>query len=297
VDVSGRKDAHSAVRRNAQEVVGMDPETQRDVAPLNAELIAMLLAVPGVLVFAGLWHMNRPRHAPDVTQNSGGRVFAGTSQQPAHTGAQPGEESDCPICLNACQWPCETTCGHRFCSACVTTYWRSSGALAALSCPMCRTRVTLLIPCFAAEGGDGETRQARLRDLAEYNSVHGLANARSVREALRSVGPLLRGLGRHLAQQPLHVVIAGLHLRQLFVIISAFLYLISPVDFVPEVSCCPRVSVCEREFRESSTQPLAKSHTCELAARRWFSASSGLSTTPWFSRSYSSPWLGFTGSL
>ena len=57
-------------------------------------------------------------------------------------------EVDCCICLGETRLGLETNCGHIYCGGCILEVWRRSASLAAMTCPYCRQRVTLLLPYF-----------------------------------------------------------------------------------------------------------------------------------------------------
>ncbi|XP_034821916.1 E3 ubiquitin-protein ligase RNF170 isoform X5 [Pan paniscus] len=74
----------------------------------------------------------------------------------------------CPICLHQASFPVETNCGHLFCGACIVAYWRYGSWLGAISCPICRQTVTLLLTVF---GEDDQSQDVvRLhQDINDYN--------------------------------------------------------------------------------------------------------------------------------
>ncbi|XP_039984591.1 RING-HC_RNF170 domain-containing protein isoform X2 [Xiphias gladius] len=48
----------------------------------------------------------------------------------------------CPVCLQTASFPVQTNCGHLFCAPCLIAYWRHGSWLDAISCPLCRQKVT-----------------------------------------------------------------------------------------------------------------------------------------------------------
>ncbi|XP_035502840.2 RING-HC_RNF170 domain-containing protein isoform X3 [Scophthalmus maximus] len=48
----------------------------------------------------------------------------------------------CPVCLQTASFPVQTSCGHLFCAPCLIAYWRHGSWLDAISCPLCRQKVT-----------------------------------------------------------------------------------------------------------------------------------------------------------
>uniref|UniRef100_A0A8C4T2X2 E3 ubiquitin-protein ligase RNF170 n=1 Tax=Erpetoichthys calabaricus TaxID=27687 RepID=A0A8C4T2X2_ERPCA len=77
-------------------------------------------------------------------------------------------DSLCPVCLHAACCPVETNCGHLFCAPCLLAYWRHGPWLGAISCPLCRQKVTSMYSL------SGDTRRGApevqvLRDIGDYN--------------------------------------------------------------------------------------------------------------------------------
>ena len=67
------------------------------------------------------------------------------NEAPPRVHAPYGENAECPICLELPQLRTTTTCGHRFCSACIIRYWQEgTHNNESMQCPTCRQRVILL---------------------------------------------------------------------------------------------------------------------------------------------------------
>jgi len=153
----------------------------------------------------------------------------------------PGEEVDCPICLDPAKFALETNCGHKFCAACFMEYYQRGGAAAnladfelpAVTCPCCRRKVDVLAEFFAFPEQDEhkETANAVVRQLSHYN--RRFSNApRTLSDLLLDTPVLLRRLWREITTGgALRVVF---QYRNLGLIIGAVLYLISPFDIIPE---------------------------------------------------------------
>jgi uncharacterized membrane protein YkvA (DUF1232 family) len=148
---------------------------------------------------------------------------------------------DCPICFSLCEFRCSTSCGHRFCTGCVLAYWRSRGRSQRIVCHCCRAPVCLLLEEFS-EVNNAETarlRQIRLAELADYNSVHGMAAAATWREVISTAPTLLRALIRYLSDNPVQGLLALLgavsRLGNSLTVAALLAYILSPVDFLPEV--------------------------------------------------------------
>ncbi|KAF7479391.1 Hypothetical predicted protein [Marmota monax] len=87
---------------------------------------------------------------------------------PAATRQQFYTDMYCPICLHQASLPVETNCGHLFCGTCIIAYWRYGSWLGAISCPICRQTVTLLLTVFDED--DQSQDVVRLhQDVNDYN--------------------------------------------------------------------------------------------------------------------------------
>ncbi|XP_048186450.1 E3 ubiquitin-protein ligase RNF170 isoform X2 [Perognathus longimembris pacificus] len=139
-------------------------------------------------------------------------------------------EMYCPICLHQASFPVETNCGHLFCGTCITAYWRYGSWLGAISCPICRQTVTLLLTVF---GEDDQSQDVvRLhQDINDYNRRFS-GQPRSIMERIMDLPTLLRHAFREMFS------VGGLfwmfRIRIILCLMGAFFYLISPLDFVPE---------------------------------------------------------------
>lgn len=139
-------------------------------------------------------------------------------------------EMYCPICLHQASFPVETNCGHLFCGSCIIAYWRYGSWLGAISCPICRQTVTLLLTVF---GEDDQSQDVvRLRqDVNDYNRRFS-GQPRSIMERIMDLPTLLRHAFREVFS------VGGLfwmfRIRIMLCLMGAFFYLISPLDFVPE---------------------------------------------------------------
>ncbi|XP_047627723.1 E3 ubiquitin-protein ligase RNF170 isoform X2 [Phacochoerus africanus] len=74
----------------------------------------------------------------------------------------------CPICLHQASLPVETNCGHLFCGTCIIAYWRYGSWLGAISCPICRQTVTLLLTVFG-ENDQSQDAISLHQDVNDYN--------------------------------------------------------------------------------------------------------------------------------
>jgi len=148
-------------------------------------------------------------------------------------------DNTCPVCFGICRYAVLTNCGHRFCSNCIITYWRVGRWIGnAVECPVCRVRVTLLLPDFLNGAvGDGdhqaeiEARTEAIAEIREYNRrFSGLP--RSFMDYLRDAPVLLRHLWHRLFTMGGLMLI--FRLRILLCFAAMFLYVLSPLDILPE---------------------------------------------------------------
>lgn len=106
-------------------------------------------------------------------------------------------DSQCPVCLQTPSFPVQTNCGHLFCAPCLITYWRHGSWLDAISCPICRQKVSVLCHLFSESRSDQRSK-AVLSEIKDYNRRYSGA-PRTITEYLCDAPLLLqlviRGLG------------------------------------------------------------------------------------------------------
>jgi RING finger protein 170 len=135
---------------------------------------SMLCSVFGLALALKLCNSRRtvhPERVPDVQRareqlraNRGRVNNAVDNERPIDPDRQ------CPVCLGRLAFAIDTNCGHTFCVQCIVTYWREGRFLSAVSCPVCRQSVTLLLPAFTAEELENiEGRQSAQADIDNYN--------------------------------------------------------------------------------------------------------------------------------
>ncbi|CAG01686.1 unnamed protein product, partial [Tetraodon nigroviridis] len=103
----------------------------------------------------------------------------------------------CPVCLQTAVFPVQTNCGHLFCAPCLIAYWRHGSWLAAISCPMCRQKVSVMCNLFNESRSDHQSREV-LGEITDYNKRYSGAPRRVIehlRDAPLLLRLLLRGLG------------------------------------------------------------------------------------------------------
>ncbi|MEQ2259555.1 hypothetical protein XENORESO_013730 [Xenotaenia resolanae] len=103
----------------------------------------------------------------------------------------------CPVCLQTATFPVQTNCGHLFCANCLLTYWRHCSWLDAVSCPLCRQKVSVLCKLFKESRSDQQSKKV-VGEITDYNKRYSGA-PRRVTDYLCDAPLLLqlltRGLG------------------------------------------------------------------------------------------------------
>ncbi|KAF7203421.1 E3 ubiquitin-protein ligase RNF170 isoform X2 [Nothobranchius furzeri] len=74
----------------------------------------------------------------------------------------------CPVCLQTATFPVQTNCGHLFCATCLLTYWKHGSWLDAISCPLCRQKVSKLCNLFKESLSDQQSKKV-LGEITDYN--------------------------------------------------------------------------------------------------------------------------------
>ena len=101
-----------------------------------ASIMASLASFP-FIISAAVLHIFFRAGRPTATSEE--------NEAPPRVHAPYGENVECPICLELPQLRTTTTCGHRFCSACIIRYWQEgTHNNESMQCPTCRQRVILL---------------------------------------------------------------------------------------------------------------------------------------------------------
>ena len=156
-----------------------------------------------------------------------------------------GMDSQCPICLNEPRLPLETNCGHLFCSNCIIVYWRHGNwsTSGPIKCPVCRQQVTLLLCCFRPiENNSNQTttttttttqaeRNRAIHDINDYNRRYS-GEPRPWLDHLRDLPTLLRHMSNEFFT--LGGLMYMLRIRIVLCFVAAIMYLISPLDIIPE---------------------------------------------------------------
>ncbi|OTF69420.1 RING finger protein 170-like protein [Euroglyphus maynei] len=176
-------------------------------------------------------------------------------------------DSNCPVCLNPFLLPVETNCGHLFCGQCIVVYWQQSQWRGGpIKCPVCRQQVNILLPCFqlnninqnvnnnsmvsnlnaesttTINGDSSNEQQPTLNNIAD--------TARQVTSQINSYNRRFSGeprpwydylydlptMLRHLTNDffSFNGLFYMFRLRVIICFFAAILYLISPLDMIPE---------------------------------------------------------------
>ncbi|XP_035502838.2 RING-HC_RNF170 domain-containing protein isoform X1 [Scophthalmus maximus] len=103
----------------------------------------------------------------------------------------------CPVCLQTASFPVQTSCGHLFCAPCLIAYWRHGSWLDAISCPLCRQKVSALCHLFNESRSDRQSKEV-LGEITDYNRRYSGA-PRRVTDYLCDAPLLLQLLARGLS--------------------------------------------------------------------------------------------------
>jgi len=148
--------------------------------------------------------------------------------------------SDCAICLGETRFAVQTNCGHIYCGDCIFEVWRRTSQLSPTSCPYCRTRITLVLTYFSSEEkttadlAEIDLRNGIIHNTHTYNSRHSGA-PRSMMETIRDIPTLFTHLFRRLFSGEDGFTMA-FQLRIVVLVLFWVLYLLSPLDLVPEAA-------------------------------------------------------------
>ncbi|XP_026160749.1 E3 ubiquitin-protein ligase RNF170 [Mastacembelus armatus] len=103
----------------------------------------------------------------------------------------------CPVCLQMASFPVQTNCGHLFCAPCLIAYWRHGSWLDAISCPLCRQKVSALCHLFNESRSDRQSKEV-LGEITDYNKRYSGA-PRRITDYLSDAPLLVQLLARGLS--------------------------------------------------------------------------------------------------
>ena len=236
--------AAAAARRGA-------PTTKMTIEGVSDDVVMLVACVIVIiLAFTALFNRSRSSQAtlhPDFvddlrtfqersndTQNSNNtNTNSSLPSSPASTPRLRRQDSinTCPICLDDCQTEILTNCGHSFCGACIIDFWQHSGSpRGTLPCPCCRTPLTMLHGASpeSFQGTEGLLVQSRVQHFNRTCSLQ----PRTWNQMMNDAPVLLRIL----ANNP-YLVMRSFRILYMFAAaLLSVLYLISPIDLIPELA-------------------------------------------------------------
>ncbi|GFR99350.1 E3 ubiquitin-protein ligase RNF170 [Elysia marginata] len=228
--------------RRTNLIEGVGDEVLLGLGAFTGALVAALYYVNNRGTASGTIHPESERHIASTREQLQNEVNAGEAEgqqrsRQARSSRRAHHRNDgeltCPICLGSAVLAVETNCGHVFCGHCFVTYWQHQTWLGAVKCPSCRTQVSLLLLNFTAaeHAADSEQRTEVINKINQYNRRFS-GEPRTLQEYLQDLPTLLR----HAFHEFFSV--GGLmwmfRFRIGILVLAAFLYLISPLDILPE---------------------------------------------------------------
>ena len=146
------------------------------------------------------------------------------------------DDPHCGLCLDEYTSPVELLpCGHTYCNACILLLWSHTGRHRRICCPVCRSPAEYIFPAYALRdvvaqrgGGGGDAAEGiRIdRQLHAYNTNATFA----ARSSFRTLLLVLRRGITHASLLPVLI-----QLKIAAVIVLMVVYIVSPVDVVPDV--------------------------------------------------------------
>lgn len=154
------------------------------------------------------------------------RAVPANFQRPTAYGSA---QDDCPICLNnLSEHSVTTNCGHTFDLMCFLSFWEHHQRRTNTKCPCCRQRVNLLFPNFDDSSPDSVQQIGRIR---RFNRLHGSLPRTSWQYITDAPELIRRILVECFSTRGLRL---ATRFRLFLLFIFALLYLLSPLDLIPE---------------------------------------------------------------
>ncbi|KAL8162404.1 hypothetical protein V2J09_013893 [Rumex salicifolius] len=166
--------------------------------------------------------------------------------------AQPPSTDCCSICHETFNIPCQANCSHWFCGSCILQVWHYGSALQPCKCPLCRSVITLLIPSESSPLPQNNPEASRvMREIEAYNRVFGERSSGFIQK-LRDLPFLLRRLLNDLLDpgRSLPFVIKA---RVYLAMFLSVIYLLSPVDIIPEGTLFSHICIISNGFKASQS--------------------------------------------
>ena len=206
---------------------------------VSNEALSLLIVIVIILVTLYMWtraanssHMIHPDQRAAVVEAREHRAANERNFLNRRSASTPNENENCPICLDQLTIAVETNCGHVFCGPCVMAYYETGSWLHGMTCPVCRQEVSLLLPTstLTEEQRTDEARQT-LSSIHAYNRRFS-GEPRTLLENIQDAPVLFRHLMRELFS--VHGLVFMFRARVLLYLLLAFIYIISPLDLIPE---------------------------------------------------------------
>ena len=143
--------------------------------------------------------------------------------------------TECPICQSTPTQPIQTNCNHKFCSNCFIQWWRTRGTGAPAPCPFCRCEVTFLLIGYNQTGLDADARGI-LSKVHDYNRKFSRRTFTHswTRFYTQDAVVIFNYIWHSYNLLPHDVKMAVLGYTVILI-----LYLISPIDILPEAILGP----------------------------------------------------------
>lgn len=135
------------------------------------------------------------------------------------------DTNSCPICLDSLSQACETSCGHKYCTSCLLSFWESLPASSTKTCPLDRQLVSFVIPLHE----QNQNRDAALdKKLQHWNGIlNEQQQQESYYDTVQENAHLLQRFSIQEGQFGKFVLCC--------IVFVLIMYTMSPVDLIPDV--------------------------------------------------------------